>query len=154
YRIGLEQVRTAIGTTNSNIPKGQLSDATHQWQVTANDQLFKAVDYEPIVVAYRDGAAVRVRDLGEANDSVEDIRTGGYVNGRPAVMVIVFRQPGANIIDTVDAVRAVLPRLKAEIPRAIDVGVVVDQTVTVRASVREVERTLVIAIGLVIFVVF
>ena len=154
YGIGLEQIRTAIGSTNANIPKGQLSDATRQWQLNANDQLFRAADYEPLIVAYRDGAAVRVRDLGDTQNAVEDIRTGGYVNGRPAVMVIVFRQPGANIIETVDAVRAVQPRLKAEIPRAIDVGVVVDQTVTIRASVREVERTLVIAIALVILVVF
>jgi multidrug efflux pump len=154
YAIGLEQVRTAIGGTNANVAKGLISDAGQQWHISANDQLFRAADYQPLIVAYRNGAPVRVSDVGEALDSVEDIRTGGYVNGRPAIMLIVFRQPGANIIDTVDAVREVLPRLRADVPRAIDVKVVVDQTVTIRASVHDVELTLLIAIGLVILVVF
>jgi len=154
YGIGLEQVRSAVASTNANIPKGQLSDGERRWDVGANDQLVKAIDYEPLVVAYRNGAAVRVRDVGQAEDSVEDVRAAGYVNGRPSVMVIIYRQPGANIITTVDSVRAVLPRVKAAIPHGIDVDVAMDQTTTIRASVRDVERTLLISIGLVILVVF
>jgi multidrug efflux pump len=154
YGIGLDQVRTAIAGTNANTPKGQISVNNQRWEVGANDQLLKAVDYSPLIVAYRDGAAVRIRDVGVAQDSVEDIRTAGYVNGKPAVMVIIFRQPGANIIKTVDAVRDVLPRVTAAISKAIDVEVVVDQTATIRASVRDVERTLIISILLVILVVF
>jgi len=154
YGIGLDQVRTAIAATNANTPKGQISVSNQRWDIGANDQLVKAVDYSPLIIAYRNGAPVRIRDVGVAQDSVEDIRTAGYVNGKPAVMVIVFRQPGANIIKTVDAVREVLPRVTAAISKAIDVDVVVDQTTTIRASVRDVERTLIIAIILVILVVF
>ena len=97
-------------------PKGQVSDGNQRWEIGANDQLLKAIDYAPLIVAYRNGAPVRIRDVGAAEDSVEDIRTAGYVNGKPAVMVIIFRQPGANIIDTVDAVRAVLPRVQGRHP--------------------------------------
>jgi multidrug efflux pump len=152
--IGLEQVRTAIAATNSNTPKGQVSVQNQRWEIGANDQLLKAVDYSPLIIVYRNGAPVRIRDVGVAEDSVEDIRTAGYVNGKPAVMVIVFRQPGANIIETVDGVRAVLPRVTAAISKAIDVDVVVDQTTTIRASVRDVERSLIISVILVILVVF
>ncbi len=154
YGIGLDQVRTAIAATNANTPKGQIVVNNQRWEIGANDQLLRAIDYSPLIIAYRDGAAVRIRDVGVAQDSVEDIRTAGYVNGKPAVMVIIFRQPGANIIKTVDAVREVLPRVTAAISKAIDVDVVVDQTTTIRASVRDVERTLIIAVILVILVVF
>ena len=154
YGIGLEQTRAAVAGTNANLAKGQVSDADHTWQIGANDQLLNAVDYAPLLIAYRNGAAVRVRDVGEAVDSVEDIRTAGYVNGQPSVMVIVFRQPGANIIETVDSIRGVLPQLNAAISKAIDLNVVIDQTTTIRASLRDVERTLLISIGLVILVVF
>src|SRR6476661_7949389 len=154
YGIGLEQVRSAIAATNANTPKGQVSAGNQRWEIGANDQLLKAVDYSPLIIAYRNGAAVRIRDVGVAQDSVEDIRTAGYVDGKPAVMVIIFREPGANIIKTVDAVQAVLPRVKAAISQAIDVDAVVDQTTTIRASVRDVERTLIISILLVILVVF
>jgi multidrug efflux pump len=154
YGIGLEQVRTAIAATNSNTPKGQVSVRNQRWEIGANDQLLKAVDYSPLIIVYRNGAPVRIRDVGVARDSVEDIRTAGYVNGKPAVMVIIFRQPGANIIETVDGVRAVLPRVTAAISKAIDVDVVVDQTTTIRASVHDVERSLVISVILVILVVF
>ena len=106
------------------------------------------------MIAYRNGAAVRVSDVGEAVDSVEDLRNAGYANGKPSVLVIIFRQPGANIIDTVDRIRAVLPQLEAAIPRAIDLRVAMDQTVTIRASVHDVESTLLISIALVILVVF
>jgi len=154
YGIGLEEVRSAVATTNANMPKGDVSDGERRWDIGANDQLLKAVDYEPLLIAYRNGAPTRIHDVGRVEDSVEDIRTAGYVNGRPAVMMIVFRQPGANVIKTVDSIRAVLPELTAAIPRAIDVRVVMDQTTTIRASVRDVERALIIAIALVILVVF
>ena len=154
YGIGLEQVRSAIAATNSNQAKGQVSDGTRRWEIGANDQLLKAIDYQPIIVAYKNGAAVRIRDVGEAQDGVEDLRNAGYANGRPSVLVIIFRQPGANIIDTVDAVRAALPQLKAAIPNTIDINIAMDQTTTIRASVNGVEMTLLIAIGLVVLVVF
>jgi len=154
YGIGLEQVRTTLASSNANIPKGHFSYGDRTWEVAANDQLFKAADYEQLIVSYHNGAAVRISDVGEAVDSVEDIRNSGYANGKPSVLVIVFRQPGANIIETVDRLRQTLPQLKASIPQAIDMRVAMDQTVTIRASVREVERTLLISIGLVIVVVF
>src|SRR5262245_9958885 len=154
YGIGLEQVRTAIAATNSNRPKGQVSVQNQRWEIGANDQLLQAVDYAPLIIVYRNGAPVRIRDVGVAQDSVEVIRTAGYVNGKPAVMVIGFRQPGANIIETVDGVRAVMTRVTAAISKAIDVNVVVDQTTTIRASVRDVERSLIISVVLVLLVVF
>jgi multidrug efflux pump len=154
YGIGFEQARTAIASANANTPKGHFSYGDRTWEVGANDQIFKAADYMPLIISYRNGAAVRVSDVGEAVDSVEDIRNSGYANGKPSVLVIVFRQPGANIIETVDRLRAMLPQLKASIPQAIDMRVAMDQTVTIRASVREVERSLVISVGLVILVVF
>jgi multidrug efflux pump len=154
YGIGLEQVRTALGGANANTPKGHLSDGLHMWEVSANDQIFKASDYESLVIAYRNGLAVKVSDIGQAQDSVEDIRNSGYSNGKPSVLVIIFRQPGANIIDTVDRIQAVLPQIQSAIPRAIDVKVAMDQTVTIRASVHDTERTLIISVALVILVVF
>jgi len=154
YGVGLEQVRSAVAATNANTPKGFMSDDQQRWEIGANDQLLHAVDYAPLIVAFHDGAPVRLRDIGQAVDSVEDIRSAGYLNGKPAVFVIVFRQPGANIIQAVDGVRAALPQVEAAIPHGIDVNVVLDQTTTIRASVHEVERTLVIAILLVILVVF
>jgi multidrug efflux pump len=154
FGIGLEQVRSAVAATNANMPKGFLSDSRQRWEIGANDQLLQAADYAPLVVAYHDGAPVRLRDVGEAVDSVEDIRSAGYLNGKPAVMVIVFRQPGANIIEAVDGVRAALPQVSAAIPRGIDISVVMDQTTTIRASVRDIERSLMASIGLVILVVF
>ena len=154
YGIGLEDVRTALAGANANTPKGHFSDGHHMWEVGANDQIFKAIDYKPLLVAYRNGAAVRVSDVGDAVDSVEDLRSSGYANGKPAVILVIFRQPGANIIDTVDRIRAAMPQLKAEIPQTIDMTVSLDQTVTIRASVHEVERSLLISVILVILVVF
>jgi multidrug efflux pump len=154
YGIGLEQVRTALSTANANTPKGHFANAYRIWEVGANDQMFKAVEYAPLIVGYKNGNAVRISDLGTAVDSVEDLRNAGYANGKPSVLVIVFRQPNANIIDTVDRLRAALPQLEAAIPASIHVQVAMDQTVTIRASVHDVERTLLISIGLVILVVF
>jgi multidrug efflux pump len=154
YGIGLEQVRGALASANANTPKGHFSDGQQMWEIGANDQLFNAVDYLPLLIAYHNGYAVRVGDVGTAVDSVEDLRNAGYANGKPSVLVIIFRQPGANIIDTVDRIRAVLPEIHATIPAAIDLRVAMDQTQTIRASVHDVERTLVISVGLVVLVVF
>jgi len=154
YGIGLEQVRAALSGANANTPKGHFSDDLRMWEVDANDQIFQASDYAPLVVAYRNGSAVRISDIGEAQDSVQDIRNSGYANGKPSVLVIIYRQPGANIIDTVDRIQAVLPQIQSSIPHSIDVKVAMDQTVTIRASVHDTERTLVISVMLVILVVF
>jgi multidrug efflux pump len=154
YGIGLEQVRAALSGANANTPKGHFSDGLHMWEVGANDQIFNASDYESLVIAYRNGLAVRVSDIGQAQDSVEDIRNSGYANGKPSVLVIIYRQPGANIIGTVDRIRAVLPEIQSSIPHSIDVQVAMDQTVTIRASVQDTERTLIISVILVILVVF
>ncbi len=154
YGIGLEDVRNAIVATNANRPKGVVEDGERQWQILANDQATKAADYLPLVVAYRGGAAVRLSDVAEVVDSVQDLRNAGSANGKPSVLIILYRQPGANIIDTVDRVDALLPRLSASIPSAIDLKVVMDRTPTIRASLHDVERALSISIGLVIMVVF
>jgi multidrug efflux pump len=154
YGIGLDQVRSILSNANANTPKGHFSDGHRMWEVGANDQIFLASDYERLVVAYRNGSAVRISDIGQAKDSVENLRNAGYANGKPSVLVIIFRQPGANIIDTVDRIRAVLPQVKASIPQSIDVKVAMDQTVTIRASVNDTQRTLALSVGLVILVVF
>jgi multidrug efflux pump len=154
YGIGLEDVRSVLNTANANVPKGHFSDGKRVWEVGSSDQIFKAKDYQPLIVSYHNGSAVRVADIGEVVDSVEDLRNAGYANGRPSVLVTVNRQPGANIIDTVDHIRATLPQLKAAIPQSIDLSVTQDQTTTIRASVNDVEVTLLISIVLVILVVF
>jgi multidrug efflux pump len=150
----LEDVRAMLSQQNANIPKGQLSDGNTTADILANDQLLRAKDYEPLIVAYRNGAPVRLGDIASVRDSVENIRAAGYLNGKPAIPLIIFRQPGANIIQTVDHVNAALPSLKASIPAAIKMDIVLDRTQTIRASVHEVERTLVIAVLLVVLVVF
>ena len=154
YGIATSAVRAAIATTNANRPKGSLDGDTRHWQIAANDQAKKAADYMPIVVAYRKGAAVRLTDIATVTDSVQDLRNGGLTDGRPAVQLQVRRQAGANVIETVDRVKAILPMLQASIPRSINLQIVSDSTTTIRASLREVERTLLIAITLVILVVF
>ena len=152
--LSLEDVRTMLSQQNANLAKGQLANDNTTSDLATNDQLLKAVNYKPLVVGYRNGAAIRLSDVANVQDSVENLRSMGLANGKPCALIIVFRQPGANIIDTVDGVRAALPQLKASIPAAIDLTVMTDQTTTIRASVREVERTLMISIGLVILVVF
>jgi multidrug efflux pump len=152
--LGLEDVRAMLSQQNANIAKGQVADNKTTSDLATNDQLLKAADYRPLIVGYRNGAAIRLSDVATVTDSVENLRSAGLANGKPCALVIVFRQPGANIIETVDGVRAALPQLKASIPSAIDLNVMSDQTTTIRASVREVERTLMISIGLVIVVVF
>ena len=152
--LGLEDVRNMLSQQNANIAKGQLANNTTTADLATNDQLLKAADYRPLIVGYSNGAAIRLSDIANVQDSVENLRSAGLANGNPCALVIIFRQPGANIIDTVDGVRAALPELKTSIPSAIDLTVVMDQTTTIRASVRDVERTLIISIGLVIMVVF
>ncbi|HEY1471251.1 MAG TPA: multidrug efflux RND transporter permease subunit [Candidatus Acidoferrum sp.] len=154
FGLGLQDVSAMLSRQNSNAPKGQIVDGTSSADVTANDQLLHAVDYMPLVVGYHNGAAVKLSDVANVQDSTENIRAAGFVNGKPSVLIIIFRQPGANIIDTVDRVRDAIPSLKASVPAAIDVRVVLDRTQTIRASVKDVERTLVISVCLVIFVVF
>jgi multidrug efflux pump len=131
-----------------------LGSGAQSWSIASTDQLYRADEYGPLVVSYKNGAAVRLRDVGNVVDSVEDIRTGGYANGKPAVLIIVSRQPGANIIAAVDGIRALMPTLQASIPPAIKLSVLSDRTTTVRASIRDVQVTMLISISLVIFVVF
>ena len=152
--LSFEDVRTLLGAANANRPKGQLADATHAWSLSASDQLMKASDYRPLVVSYANGGALRLGDVANVTDSVEDVRTGGLANGKPAVLIIVFRQPGANIIGAVDRIAALLPALQASIPPTVRLSVLQDRTTTIRASVRDVEITMCISIALVILVVF
>jgi multidrug efflux pump len=154
YGIGLEDVRAALSSANAHSPKGGIDVGDQRYQIYANDQANKADDYKPLIVAYRNGAAVHLTDVGEVTDGVENLRNAGLANGKPAVLIILYRQPGANIISTVDAVKALLPVLRASISPAIDIGVGVDRSTTIRTSLRDVERTLVLAVLLVIIVVF
>src|SRR6202451_4147043 len=154
YGIGLEQVRNVLNASNANEPKGHFSEGFHLWEVGANDQMFKAKDYRSLFVAYNKGAPVRLADVADVIDSVEDVRNLGLANSQPSVNVAINRQPGANIIDTVDRIHDALPQLKAAIAHSIHLSVTQDQTVTIRASVRDVERTIMISILLVVLVVF
>ena len=154
YGIGLEDVRAALSAANAHSPKGAIEVGTNHFQIYSNDQATAAAEYRSLVIAYRNGAAVRLSDVGEVIDSVENLRNAGLANGKPSVLVILYRQPGANIIETVDRITALLPDLRASVSPAIDVTVAVDRSTTIRASLQEVERTLLIAIGLVIAVVF
>jgi multidrug efflux pump len=154
FGLSLTDVSTMLSQQNANLAKGQLADANTTMDILANDQLLKAADYKPLIVAYRNGAAIRLSDVANVQDGVENIRTAGYLNGKPSVPLIILREPGANIIETVDRIKAALPALKASIPAGINMDVVLDRTTTIRASVREIERTLLIAIALVILVVF
>jgi len=154
YGIGIESVRSAIASTNTNRPKGFVEDSGKRWQIQDNDQAMRAADYRPLVLAWRNGAAVRLSDVAEVEDSIQDLRNLGISNDRRAVLLIISRQPNANIIDTVDRVNTLLPHLRASIPRAIDLDVVMDRTPSIRDSLHDVERTLLIATALVILVVF
>ena len=154
YGIGLEDVRAALASANAHSPKGGIDVGDQRYQIYANDQANKAADYRSLIVAYRNGAAVHLSDVGEVSDGVENLRNAGLANGKPAVLIILYRQPGANIISTVDAVKALLPQLKASISPAIDVTLAVDRSTTIRTSLHDVERTLILAVLLVILVVF
>ena len=152
--LGLESVRGAIAASNANRPKGSVEDAERRWQIDANDQAKSASEYAPLIVSYKNGAAVRLGDIAEVVDSVQDLRNDGSLNGRPAVMLIITRQPGANILDTVDRIKATLPLLGQMIPQTIDLTVAMERTTTIKASLREVERALAISVALVVMVVF
>jgi multidrug efflux pump len=150
----LEDLRTAVAAQTVNQAKGSFSDENGQSQVSANDQLMKAKDYAPLIVTYRNGAPVRLTDVATVQDSVQTVHSTGLANSKRAALLIIFRQPGANIITTVDSIRATLPQLKASIDSNIELTIALDQTSTIRASVTDIERTLLISIVLVVGVVF
>jgi multidrug efflux pump len=154
YGVGLEDVRAALASANAHSPKGGIDVADQRYQIYSNDQAIKAADYQSLVVAYRNGAPVRLTDVGEVLDSVENLRNLGLSNGKLAVTMIVYRQPGANIIGMVDRVKELMPQLRASVSPAIDVKLAVDRSITIRTSLRDVEITLIIAVVLVILVVF
>src|SRR5207253_8962671 len=147
-------VRAVLGSANATRPKGDIADNVRDWTLNTTDQLLRAKDYQPVIISYRQGAAVRLADVATVTDSVEDLRNDGLVNGKPAVLLIIWRQPGANIIATVDRVRALVPQLQAEIPPTIDLSIALDRTETIQASVHDVQFTLGLSIPLVILVVF
>jgi multidrug efflux pump len=152
--VGLDTVRNALNAANANRPKGQVADRSRAYTFSDNDQLFTADEYRPLIVAYNNGAPVRLGDVADVQDSVADVRNIGLANGKPGVLIVIFRQPAANIIDTVDRVQALMPYLQSSISPAIKLDVVMDRTLTVRASVKDIEFTLMMAIVLVILVVF
>jgi len=154
YGLGLQTVARMLNAQNANEAKGTITNDLTTADVVTNDQLLKAEYYKPLIVGYHNGAAIKLSDIADVEDATQNIRATGYVNGKAAVLVIVYRTPGANIIDTVDRIQDALPSLQASIPAAIDLTVVLDRTTTIRASVRDVERTLAISIVLVILVVF
>ncbi len=152
--LGIDQLRSAVATANVNSPKGSLANAQQNWTITANDQLTKADQYRPLIVAYSNGAPVRMGQVADVQDSLQDINNSGTINGDRAVLIIIFRQPGANIISTVDRVRAEIPLLQASVPPAVRIGIALDRTTTIRASVHDVEWTLMLSVALVVMVVF
>ncbi len=154
YGLGLEDVRSALAAANANRPKGALADDRRSMALGATDQLLSAAEYRPLVVAYQANGAVLLSDVATVTDAVEDIRTTGLLDGKPAIQLVVFRQPGANIIETVDRVRALMPFIEAEMPRAMKLHVSLDRTTTIRSSVRDIEFTMLVSISLVILVVF
>ncbi|MBI4864401.1 MAG: efflux RND transporter permease subunit [Candidatus Riflebacteria bacterium] len=152
--LSLEDLRKMLASANTNRPKGEISGADHTWTLYSTDQLFRAQEYRRLIVAFRNGAAVRLGDVAQVTDSLEDNRLEGQANGVPAIVMIVYRQPGANIIETVDRIRTILPRLAAQIPQGLDFYEVGDRTMTIRASVHDVEMTLILSVFLVVLVVF
>jgi multidrug efflux pump len=154
YGLGLQDVKNMLSQQNSNVPKGQIWDGHTTADILANDQLLKAEYYKPLIVGYHNGAAIRLADIADVHDSVENLRAAGFFDSKPCVTLQVFRQPNANILETVNRIRQTLPALKASIPVGIDVIVTGDRSTTIRASVAEVERSLLVSIGLVILVVF
>ena len=153
-QIGLEDVRAAIARVNVNAPKGSLDGNQQSYTIAANDQLFAAETYREVVIAWRNGAPVRLKDVGDAIDSVENIRVGGWSNGKPAILIDIKRQPGANIISTVDRIKTMLPQLRAALPSNVSLTILSDRTDTIRSSIEEVEFSLILSIGLVVMVIF
>jgi multidrug efflux pump len=154
YGIGLEEVRAALRTANANTPKGHLEDQGSRWVLFASDQLLQPEQYVPLIVAYRNGAPVRLSDIAKVTEGIEDIRNSGYANGKPSVNLSISRQPGANIIKTVDNIKAILPELRATIPPAATLDITSDRTITIRASVQDIEFTLLLTVALVVMVIF
>jgi len=153
YGIGLEDVRAALSAANANSPKGAIEQGDQRFQIYVNDTATAAADYKNLIIAYRDNAAVRLSDIADVSDGVENIRNLGVANGKPAVLINIIRQPGANIIDLVDRIKALIPELQASIPSSITITPVNDRTTTIRRSLHDVEQTILIAICLVIVVV-
>ncbi|MFO0919207.1 MAG: multidrug efflux RND transporter permease subunit [Planctomycetaceae bacterium] len=154
YALSLEDVRLALSNANANRPKGQLSNDRYSWSITATDQLLTAKEYEPLIIAYRNGGPIRLSDIATVTDDVEDVRAFGLSDGKPSITIIVFRQPGANIIATVDRIKALMPQLSAQIPAGINLAVAMDRTTTIRASLADTQFTLILSVALVILVVF
>lgn len=154
YGISLEDVRAALAANNAHLPKGAVEDGARQYQIYNNDQARRAVDYRDLVLTWRDGAAVKLTDVADVKDSVEDIHNQGLFNGKPSVVVIITKQPGSNIVETIDRIKTSLPQMMASMPHSIDLSIAMDRTRTIRASLRDVERTLLISVALVVFVVF
>jgi len=154
YGLTLANLQSVLSLQNADLAKGQITDGNVTADILANDQISLAADYRPLIVGYKNGAAVHLSDVADVVDSVQNVRAAGYLNGKRSVTVIIFRQPGANIINTVDRITAQLPSIEASIPLGIDTTIVLDRTTTIRASVSDVERTLLISIALVIVVVF
>jgi len=154
YGLGLQDVKDMLSQQNSNVPKGQIWDGNTTADILANDQLLKAEYYKPLIVGYHNGAAIRLSDIADVQDSIENIRTAGFYNGKPCVTMQVYRQPNANILDTTDRVHAALPVLQASIPAGIDVVVTSDRAARIRPSILDAERSLLVSIALVILVVF
>ncbi len=152
--VSMDQVRTVISNANSNRPKGRFSDDRHSWSLEANDQLMSAEEYGPLLVTYNNGAPVRLSDVATITDSVEDLRQAGLANGKPAVSLVIFRQPGAIIIATVDRIRSMLPTLQASVPPAIDLIITMDRTPTIRGSIADIQMTMLLSVVLVVLVVF
>ena len=154
YGLGLDDVRTCLQQANANRPKGVVDDGDRSWEIATTDQLFKAAEYRELVVASRDGAVVRLGDVATVEDAVEDVRVAGVYNGDPTILVIIYRQPMANIIETVDNVAALLPQLRWQIPAGMRLDVAMDRTTTIRASIADVQHTLLLSVALVVIVVF
>jgi len=154
YGLTMAELQSVLQIQNSHLAKGQITDGITSADILANDQISHAVDFKQVVVGYKKGAVIRLTDVADVVDSVQNVRAAGYLNGKRAVLLIIYRQPGANIIETVDRIRAELPSLRASIPQGIDATIVLDRTTTIRASVSDVERTLLLSVILVIVVVF
>ncbi len=154
YGISLEAVRTALQSANANSPKGNLEDTSDRWVLSDTDQLLKPEEYAPLIVSYRNGAPVRMSDIAKVTEGIEDLRNSGYANGKPAVVIGIGRQPGANIIETVDRIKALLPELRASIPPSVTLIPTFDRTTTIRASVKDIEFTLLLTVALVVMVIF
>src|SRR5215470_11792800 len=154
YDIGWDQIRNTLAAANANRPKGSVANESHMWQLYTSDQIFTAAEYRPLIVAFRNRAPIRVSDVATVTDSLEDRRNIGLADGKPAVLININKQPSANIIETVDHVKALLPQMRASIPPSINLSIITDRTTTVRASIDDIEYTILISIGLVILVVF